>query len=525
MKIIILSISFFFSVAAQAQLLGLKEFSKMTVTQQELVLIEYKNFLAQYPMPLETKSDAVTKLDFISFLKEAHAAGDYNCFFAGWPSKSVRVGTRSVCSSPSKTNSDYQAQASKCTSGSMLCQPILFGDVGCIQASTPKQKSLAFSSCESKFKASGKSLADVVAGLTDATKAAAAEEVFGLVARVCSTGVQATKPMCHSLKNKVEAIKKIKPAVANPTVPTTGATVPTRPEGTTGTPGAATTGTTTTGSDITAAGTLAATTLTRPVVPAVDCDPAASQPGGVSAAGDPILAICGRPNPDTLSIPKSMAELLPILEQYGVQIAQGQTPAIEDIRKFVAELKRFPSDLYESGKSRGARILLLVGSGVTADPNFRPTQSPTSNGTVERSWSTLPGVGGAIYSRPPVPTRIVVNHLYDGHGSRSLVMHEHMHTLDFMFMTNGFSQSQAWTALRSNDKMIKLMDTLDKGTTQPHYCKDNPEESLAEMFAYYHGCQQAKDQVKAYLHEIATYLDNFSVDSACTAEPARCPRK
>ncbi len=527
MKAILLTLIILFSINVQAELLSYKEFSALSNTQKEFVLIEYKNFLAQYPMPIETETDAVTRLDFLSKFIEAHAAGDYNCFFAGWPSKSVRVGARSICSSPSKTNSDYQAKASQCGSGSMLCQPILFGDVGCISASSPSQKSLAFSSCESKFKTSGKSLSDIVAGLSDPTKAAAAEEVFGLVATVCSTGAQATKPMCSSLKNKVAAIKKIKPAVATSAASTTSSPATTATPGATGdsTSGAAITPTAS--SAISAAGTLAATTLIKPVGPKVDCDPAAAQPGGVSAAGDPILAVCGRPNPDTLNIPKTMAELQPLLDQYGVEIAAGQTPEIEDIRKFLAELKRFPSALYTDAKSRGAKIRLIVGTGVTDDPTFKPLTPPTSNGVAgtERSWSDTPGVGGAIYSRPQIPTRIVVNHLYSEHGSRSLVMHEHMHTLDFMFMEKGFSKSRAWINLRANDKMIKLMDTFDKNTTQPHYCKDNSEESFAETFAYYNGCQEAKDQIKAYLPELATYLESFSVDSACSAEPARCPGK
>lgn len=149
-------------------------------------------------------------LQKLSLFEEAYAAGNYDCFFAGWPSKLVKSGTKKLCQSPSRGNAEYQSGS--CGKGQLQCQPLMFGQGLCVSFSSSQDKQLAFSTCESKFKKKGNY--DFLKSLKNEEKTAL-KELSVLAHDICETGkvgVQKSKPMCKSLlskfKNGLEAIDR-----------------------------------------------------------------------------------------------------------------------------------------------------------------------------------------------------------------------------------------------------------------------------------------------------------------------------
>jgi hypothetical protein len=121
-------------------------------------------------------------------------------------------------------------------------------------------------------------------------------------------------------------------------------------------------------------------------------------------------------------------------------------------------------------------IRLLEGEGVIEDSTFKPGTDATPDG---RPWSTIVGVGTN-------PTRIVVNHLYDKHGSVNLVLHERAHTLDYYGAV--ISSSVAWNKIMNEEtSFVQLMQKVCGD-----YCTKNPVEAFAEGFAIYFSCEQSR---------------------------------
>lgn len=146
--------------------------------------------------------------------------------------------------------------------------------------------------------------------------------------------------------------------------------------------------------------------------------------------------------------------------------------------QFGFELRKFPENLrrYLASNSVGFRI--LQGKGVADDPTF--SESSTFDG---RSWNDIPGAGSN-------PTRIVVNRLYEGHGSINLVLHERAHTLDFYGFPDRsrLSSGLDWTDIFSNEKpFIQLLDRVCGD-----YCTERPTEAFAEAFAMYFSCEKGR---------------------------------
>ena len=135
-------------------------------------------------------------------IAEAMAAGDFSCFYAGWPSKSVTVTRggkkKELCNNPANQNPNYQnaERVNQCKSSEMACNPALFGTGLCVDISTRSKKNLAFSQCEQQFSSAGKSLANVAEEISSGKIAAEADEMFRLVSDVCGSGFQSSTGMC-----------------------------------------------------------------------------------------------------------------------------------------------------------------------------------------------------------------------------------------------------------------------------------------------------------------------------------------
>lgn len=169
--------------------------------------------------------------------------------------------------------------------------------------------------------------------------------------------------------------------------------------------------------------------------------------------------------------------------------------SVDFLEEFIFEYEKFPLPLREELVSNRTKINLMEGDGVTVDPTW-------SGGTRTfdgREWKYVPGAGG----RPGgSPTRVVINHLYENHGSVNLVLHEHGHTLDDLYKSNVVSKSKTWKGMLEANPQAKEFLGVICGA----YCQDNLNEGFAELFAYYHACPETREQVEAELPEFATFL-------------------
>ena len=138
---------------------------------------------------------------FHLLIDSAWADSNMDCIYAGWPSRRVN----NLCSSPERNNPSYERGS--CSAGQMQCQPMLFGNGLCVPTGSKQQRNLAFSNCNKKFKASGKSVEDVVRGIHANGKEAELFELMEFADRICSSGKQASTPMCSRLKATIDSMR------------------------------------------------------------------------------------------------------------------------------------------------------------------------------------------------------------------------------------------------------------------------------------------------------------------------------
>lgn len=181
-----------------------KSFRSLSLAQQVEVLKAYKVFFEKYDFPLA--EDVKSSRQSWSLFHEAWASGNFDCFYAGWPSEKKSFGKRRLCTNPANTNPDYDSSA--CGGSSLQCNPLLFGDGLCASTSTQRLRNSAFSQCENKFKQSGRSLEDIAQRLASSELANKAEELFSTVDRICS---EENPPICRSLRAKVDSLKPLIP--------------------------------------------------------------------------------------------------------------------------------------------------------------------------------------------------------------------------------------------------------------------------------------------------------------------------
>lgn len=171
---------------------------------------------------------------------------------------------------------------------------------------------------------------------------------------------------------------------------------------------------------------------------------------------------------------------------------------VGNLEKFLTEYHKFPETLAKELIDAGAKISLIEGEGVTADPSWN-AGSDTFDG---RSWDKVPGSGGSPKGNA---TRVVINHLYDRHGSVNLVLHEHGHTLDQLYKYNVLSSSKTWKRLTDDEPQIKSFMLTICGT----YCTANLNEGFAELFAFYHACGETRALVEKELPGFASFLKDL----------------
>jgi len=162
---------------------------------------------------------------------------------------------------------------------------------------------------------------------------------------------------------------------------------------------------------------------------------------------------------------------------------------VNDIREsyviqFAVEIRKFPTapELYLA--KNGGDFHILEGHGIGEDPSMGAFVK-TFDG---RTWMDVVGGGNEI-------TRIVVNRLYEGHGSANVVLHERAHTLDIHGLPlhkSAFSKDPAWDDIMKHDVDFALVMNKVCGD----YCMQNPNEAFAESFAMYFACPKTRDYLK-----------------------------
>lgn len=173
----------------------------------------------------------------------------------------------------------------------------------------------------------------------------------------------------------------------------------------------------------------------------------------------------------------------------------------KNLEQFIFEFLKFPARLQEEMIEAGTEIRLMSGDGVAQDPTWE-TDPKTQDAEFDeryatfdgREWANVPGAGGATLANARIPTRIVVNKLYDrsvhGHGSINLFLHEHAHSLDSLYELRHISHSAEWRKIHGGQDVQQYL-----GNVCGKYCQSSAEESFAELFATYYACPASREQM------------------------------
>lgn len=220
---------------------------------------------------------------------------------------------------------------------------------------------------------------------------------------------------------------------------------------------------------------------------------------------------CPMPNQNESSLTRSELQ-----ERMGRELVI-KTPGMNPLflEQFLFEYEKFPLSLRNEMSREGGTIHLIQGKGVMDDVTW-PSDIYTKDG---REWDKVPGAGGSIYSYPKNPTRIVVNNLYHRHGSVNLVLHEHAHTLDHLYSEKDISMSKTWTKLIQDEQNQNVMRGICG-----YYCLTDVRESFAELFAYYHACEETKQHMEQVLPSIAEFMAGLTNVKAFKASERKVSR-
>lgn len=198
---------FMTSLGLQAKALTSKDVASFTLENKIKVVEAYREFFREYKTELSASYQSEF-FKYLSLISEANASGGFNCFYAGWPSKTVG----GKCTNPARTNTAYVSEATgaSCSSSQLMCNPILFGRPGiCVNTSNQALRNSAYTQCETRFASQNRTLTSVAASLNDMDLPALTEEMFILANRICRVGFQQRSRMCINLKEKLIELESI----------------------------------------------------------------------------------------------------------------------------------------------------------------------------------------------------------------------------------------------------------------------------------------------------------------------------
>jgi hypothetical protein len=266
-----------------------------------------------------------------------------------------------------------------------------------------------------------------------------------------------------------------------------------------------------------------------------------------------IPVIVCRPETDALSEPTG-EDYSALIRDYniGFHPDAASITGTRDFRLFVHELRKFPPALMNEMAGQGGRIKLIVGNGVSEDPEWDQerikklemarkyrdwynklkdksgiavpmTDEDVNRGYTtttegERQWDVVSG-GGGIFMDPAMisPTRIVINRMYrsahrfpDGtigeldQGATNLFLHEHGHALDNLYGHHTISGTPAWKKVLEDPQVKEYVKRIFST-----YENEFEEEGFAEAFAYYHSCEASRTQMETHAPALAQFFKDF----------------
>lgn len=217
---------------------------------------------------------------------------------------------------------------------------------------------------------------------------------------------------------------------------------------------------------------------------------------------------------------------------------------LKNLQEFLFEYNKVPERHRKEMLKAGASIHLIHGKSVMDDPTWDPSLMKTFD---QRDWSTVSGAGGSPSAKKEsknfiksmnkycsyalhidndkcskdwtreepkeYPARMVINQMYPQgdvsfHGSINMVLHEYAHGMDGIYKSNGVSKANNWTRLYNTPAIRSYMEIACKSAK---YCLDNKNEAFAELFAYYHSCDQTRDHMERNAPVMAKYFEKLSL--------------
>jgi Mlc titration factor MtfA (ptsG expression regulator) len=115
---------------------------------------------------------------------------------------------------------------------------------------------------------------------------------------------------------------------------------------------------------------------------------------------------------------------------------------------------------------------------------------------------------GGFLGNPSTPTRIVVNRTYETNFT-NIFLHEHAHTLDRMHGEYSITRSRQWREALARDTRAQQ---FLQGLCADNYCANaaHPEESFAELFAYFYGCAETRAHLTEVMPNVARLLERMT---------------
>lgn len=548
--------------------MGHKELGQLPIEKRAELIQAYKDFFQAIDEEQpETQVETVRLFLRFNLISSAYADGPYNCVYSGWPSQKIN----GRCTNPARTNSSYSSFASNCTGQSIVCQPMLFGvPVLCASTATQAKRNSSFAQCESQAKSQGRTNEVVAQGLADASMAAAADELFQTVDRICTTGFQSKTGMCRNLEKRVADIRSEVPTP----VSTATASATTAPKQTDEEPVQPVTARSQdnisddfiAGINLLTNGTAVESELitNQRCAPSIEARvqptpvPRASRRRGPSSTATlNRLVVQRNPAIPVILCPRApqdapVGDYSRMISDYNISFHPSRssienTPAFRD---FMFELSKFPPQLMREMAARNGAIRVIVGNrGIESDPQravecqreidlrrrtvayyredrngaippgrteeqIRHDCSITFDG---RSRSSTSGSGG-MFSVPSfiIPTRIVINELYEKPSETNPRTTVLQGTTNLTLHEHAHALDNLYRAggISSSPAWTRVIRDSQTNSYLRNilstYEYNNAEEGFAELFTYYHSCAEARNQIQTHAPQLYQFLQNLT---------------
>jgi hypothetical protein len=219
---------------------------------------------------------------------------------------------------------------------------------------------------------------------------------------------------------------------------------------------------------------------------------------------------------------------------------------LKNLQEFFFEYNKIPDVIRVEMLKAGAALNLINGQSVMDDPSWDPSQVLTFDG---RKQDTVTGAGGSPsasktyknyiksmanfcsyagaagtdercqkdWTKEPVkvyPSRMVINRMYPdehgvaSHGSVNMVLHEYAHGMDNIYKERGVSKGANWDLLFKDATIRDYMKVACKASD---YCLNNSNEAFAELFAFYHSCDETRDHMVKNAPKLSKYFGTLSL--------------